>query len=694
MSGIGRVGSGGGYIPDTDVHATPGTMPASTPAATSGTTARTSTTSAGSTAASAAPADIWATIAKGAAGKPTPTGVNLDATGARRPVALGQNARFTATAGRDATTPTAVGAGLFNAANLIDDCKDNLFDTIKMPADTRQRYLTNLKSDLASVAAGKTPPAGLNAQQALQMRSSASTVLLELMTAKQTPDAQKREAFTAYADMVAKETNPLLKDGMALHLDRLKGTLPADLQAKVGGMKEIIAPSKPPYDAWFKNGNNKVSVDWSAGSESLQDDITNLKKAGFKVKTEGSWNSPTVLEKTFTANGKKTTFAINMRNFSSDMFKNMGDPNANMVIYTGHSNWGNNVRGSLGNLPPAATATGGKDKLVLTDLCVGKGEIQQFRDKFPDAQMITTFTSSYFVESGEGAEPDSEGIHAILNTFEGIANRRGYDQIAEAVRKDNPWGEDHASEGIDNNYIFPNDLANRRKVLDADHDGQADVFDRVIDFSTYNVAEDSARDFTAIDNARPAEKLVGTKNHFAAMTVNRLTIYSEIFGNVNSNSKVVPGGYFEPKAGEKDLFRFQKQKLDGKDALVMTMSSKYAHMSEESLRMAACFEYNNFMAKERGWKLDKADTMISGMILASHSLDTDSGFRDDQVWQAFTKAYNLPTIPRSEVERVKEINHEFYSGSYDSIKELKKTLSPATLAALGSANAGKVTGNR
>src|SRR5688500_15982151 len=125
MSGIGRT-SGGNLGPVTGPATT---EPATTGAATPSSTATSATTSRLSSTGGAA--EVWATIAT-AGTRPVPAGVNLDASGGRRPVALGQNGRFTATPGRDATTPAAAGNGLFAAASLIDDSKDNLFDAIRM----------------------------------------------------------------------------------------------------------------------------------------------------------------------------------------------------------------------------------------------------------------------------------------------------------------------------------------------------------------------------------------------------------------------------------------------------------------------------------------------------------------------------------------------------------------------------------
>jgi hypothetical protein len=328
---------------------------------------------------------------------------------------------------------------------------------------------------------------------------------------------------------------------------------------------------------------------------------------------------------------------------------------------------------------------GGAGKLVVTDLCVGKGEIQMFRDKFPDAHLVTTHNSSYYNSS------NSEGNQAFKTMVGDIAGRRGYEAMAKNVRRDNPWASSHRREGIDNNYIFPTDLKTRRMVLDSDHDGQADVFDRVISFDTFNVSEDTAREFEPIDAARPADELVGTKVHFASQTINRLALYSGILEDSNSTGNVVPGGYFEPSPGDTSMFKFESTELNGEDVVSLRMSSSFAHMSEEAVRMAACYEYSHFMAgKDPSWRLDQEGTVLSGLVLASHSLDTDAGYRDRAVWTEFLSAYNLPDVSRSLVERAKGIDHHSYSGSYESIDHLRKELDPAVLAKLTEPGAGEL----
>ncbi|TNE47596.1 MAG: hypothetical protein EP343_18735 [Deltaproteobacteria bacterium] len=612
-----------------------------------------------------------------AAGELTDVSVNLDATGARREVRLTPSGHIATPNGQEPTTPKEIGDGLFRAASLIDDVSGNLFDNIQATMPLKEKMLDNLVSSMETAAPGQVAD-GLDETQTLQMRSSAATTMLELMTSStnNTPEFQT-QVFEQYEAAVQKETNPLLKDSMVFNLHRLQDTLPAELQERVGGLMETVAPTKPPYDAWFADGDSTVKIAFAAGHESYQDGIDRLKGEGFEVASQS--HGKTTLTKTVERNGVETTFEINMRNYSSDMYAEMNDPDVDIQMYSGHSNWGRNVRSSLKNAPEGT----GKNKLILTDLCVGKGEIQMTRDKYPEAHLITTHNSSYF-RPGQ----DSEGIHALLNVMDGIADRKGYSDMAEATRLDNPWKWTHERSGVDNNFIFPTDLETRRRVLDQDHDGQADVFDRMVNFNTFDVETDTAREFEAIVPSRDTEELVGTKIHFASQTINRMTIYSGVMKDTNSAGEVVPGGYFTPEEGEDRLFRFEKVEMNGEPTVRMTMNADFAHMSEEALRMAASYEYAMYKVDEGDISLNPEQAKMNAMIFASHSLYTDAGHRDSTVWKEFLTAYNLPDVSRSDVESAKSADDHYYSGSRASLTSLWGKLSPEVQEALQTEGVG------
>jgi hypothetical protein len=604
---------------------------------------------------------------------PALPGANLDATGTRRPVSFSGN-RFTAELGESAQTNAQIGEGLYAAAKLIDDVPGNAIEAMALSGAQRKKLLGSLQDDLAKAPAGGAPAQGLDATQTLQLRSSASTVLLELMTAKGTDEGLRQEALGTYLKTMTGETNGVLRDQMGWNLLRLAPEMPVGTHQAIGEALESARSTEPPYKAWFKEGDNTVTVDWSAGSESLGDDKKRLLKEGFeKVGTD---RDGTIFEKTYEKNGVETKFRVRMRPFHLDMFKRVEDTDTDMVIYTGHSNWGRNMRGSLKGID---NPTGGKDKLVLTDLCVGKGEMQQFKDKFPNADMVTTFNSSYFIPGTADREANSEGINSILATFDGIAERAPYSEIAEDVRRANPWGHTHRREGVDNNFIFPGDEVVRRRVLDRDHDGQADILDRVVDFNSFKPETDAARDFTPVEG-RPAAIQDGTKLHFAAMTVTRLGVYSGILDKETTDGRVTPGGLFDPAVGETDMFRFERQAIGGKPGIVMTMNSQYAHASEESLRAGACYEFARYIQGDAG---NGVDNRLNALMFASHSLKTDTAGGDTATWNALLKAKGMPAINRRDVETAKSSDHDYYSGSDEAVKALRSKLDESVLNAIG-----------
>ena len=158
----------------------------------------------------------------------------------------------------------------------------------------------------------------------------------------------------------------------------------------IGERLATVRSESPPYDAWFRGDDQTVTVDWSAGPE-LNDDKKRLIKEGFTDK--GMDAGGTLLEKPMYEMVKKPRFRCASAR-SAPTCSRVDDFDTDMVIYTGHSNWGRNMRDSLKEV---AHANGGEGKLILADLCVGKGEMQQVKDKFPGADLVTTHNSSYFI---------------------------------------------------------------------------------------------------------------------------------------------------------------------------------------------------------------------------------------------------------------------------------------------------------
>jgi hypothetical protein len=592
---------------------------------------------------------------------PTPGKVvALDPTPSQRPVFLAADGTFTVNAdGKPGRTPAEKGDALFRAGELVDNAKkESLFTGL--PKETRQKAFEQLAPTLSTTA-----PAGFDARQALQARASSGTVLLALMEG--TPEAElAAPMLKAYENLIRNEPDQRLKENLIFHLSNSS-------LAKAGPAKEVaarlmdqLAPTKPPYEKWFANGNTTVKMDWQVGDEFLAGFNAKLKSAGWKETTAGSG----VFQKTFNEPGVgETKFEIRTRLAGGTrLLEKLNDPSVNIVGYDGHSNWGKNQVSSIKNA--GALPDGGDGKLYFSNLCVGKSQIDAFKEKFPKLQVTTTYGSS-------AVDTDIDGLAKLMS------KRASWDTI-------NPFLDRVDGLSDRNNFLSPTSTLQREKVLDRDNDGQADYLDKHFNYSTFNVPEDTRREFRPVKQDRDPTMLDGTKVNIAAQVLNTVSEFSGILRPVNEHSRVIAGGWFEPKAGEAEVVRFEKVAVPGKDPEYrMTVNARYSHMSEEAMRATCAYELNRWLQSSGEQKLDPVDRKIAAVISFAQSLDIDEGFRDQEVFTNFLSRYNLPAFSQSEIQTLLDAEHHDYGGSHAMVSSIKAKLTPAMLAELKKPEVGE-----
>ena len=585
--------------------------------------------------------------------------VNLDPTPSQRPVYLAADGSFTIHSdGAAGRTPAERGDALYRAGELIDNARENLFSGL--PKDLRQKAFEQLKPTLSTTA-----PAGFDDRQALQARASSGTVLLHLLEATTEPDL-KGTLLTAYASMVKAEPNQRLKESFIFHLSNSPAAQSGEAKQVSDGLMTDLAPLTPPYAKWFANGNNTVKMDWQVGDEFLKGFQGNLTRAGWKETNAGSG----VFTKTFNdpAHGE-TKFEIRTRlGGGSNLLEKLGDKSVNIIGYDGHSNWGRNQVSSINRAP--TLPDGGDGKLFLSNLCVGKSQIDAMKEKFPNLQYTTTYGSS-------AVDTDIDALAKF------ISQRKGWDTITPYLdRVDGHWDR--------NNFVTPISTLTREKVLDLDNDGQADYLDKHFNVSTFAVAEDTRREFRPVKQDRPSELLDGTKVLISAQVLNTVSEFNGVLRNVNEHSRVIAGGWFEPKAGEADVVKFEKAKgADGQPEYRMTVNARYSHMSEEALRATCVYELNRWLQSSGEQKLDPVDRKLMAVIGFAQSLDIDDSWRDDEVYGQFLSRYNLPNIPRDEIQPLLDAEHHDYAGSQAMVDALKAKLPANVLAELKKPEVGE-----
>lgn len=593
----------------------------------------------------------------------TGNAARLSPSDAARPVFITEKGQFSLTAsGAAPRTDSELGDTFFRAAELVDDAPGNVFLDMRSPLSQRQGAFEQVKGAL-------TRASSLPADQSLQLRASSTTVLLHLLEA--TPEAGPREQMLkSYEALVRTEPNKFAREVAIFHLSNSAAAETSPVKKVAESLMKELTPTTPPYEKWFANGNRTVNMQWTVGEvEFWKNFVGGLKRDGFKPVGPENQHGISTYEKTFNEPGiGETTFRIQVKEGGRNMLESIANPGVHIIGYDGHASWGKNIKNSIRGGP--TDASGGDGKLFVDNSCVGKSGIDALREKYPNLQSVSTFGSSYLDTDINGLaqeiakRADWQSLDAYFNRTDGFHDRQ--------------------------NFITPVGTLMRERVLDRDNDGQADYLDKHFNYSQFDVPTDTTREFRPVVQDRDAKTLDGTKINVAAQVINTVSEFSSILERVNSDSKVVPTGWFDPKMGEKEMFRFTLAKgPDGRTEFRMGVSSRYAHMSEEALRASAVYEFGRWLGTSGQLRMDPVDAKLNGLIGFAQSLDIDEGQRDAEVWKNFLGTYNLPAVDQQVIQRLLDAEHRHYAGSPQMVAALKAQLSPEILAQLARPEVGE-----
>jgi hypothetical protein len=582
------------------------------------------------------------------------------------------------------TTPLAYGQSLHRAARVF--AEPGLDVATKLSTADKSAVVDRILVGLKQCPAGPNPPPGYTLSQASQQRSSSATVLRELMGSLKGGDAQAKllqdKCLTALNELLQKETNPGLRDHMSFHLHALRDSLPTPAQqAVVDKAFEKFAPIAPPYEAWFKNGNTTLNVTCHTGGEFVDSEIASWERDGFKKTQVGDYSKPTILEKDI--NGTKV--CLKMYNGESNMLADMASKDAHVVAYSGHSGWGKNVPRALKSAPDMTDPP----KVMLVHQCCGLGIVNKIRDKYPDADLMTTRYSSY----------EHEDHFAFKSFLEGVAGRKSWDEIHDTIQKG-------GSMNSRQNYVTPADEFTRMKAYDRDADGKADLLDKLYDFDTFDVAGDTATAFSPSTASRRDQILSGRALHNASQIVNTTLGFSDFLDHIERENGFVSGGFFTPEAGAPDenrMVRIVEEKVDLKKLAIdgkrsntgdvstvykLQLNSRFAHASEEVVKAASFME----VALKYGDGSNKAEKALQGLVLIAHSVDIDEEYgREEMIFENLRKAYGLPdALTFSDARRALKADEHTYAGSDKGVEAWKKSLGADVLKQVEVALAGRV----
>ena len=270
-------------------------------------------------------------------------------------------------------------------------------------------------------------------------------------------------------------------------------------------MKKTIAPTTLPYDKWFADGKRELNISYAAGhGENFYEGMTEfLQERGYKQVTEGGYNNPRHLQMKKTVGGEEYTVNLHLRHFNKDSFKDIDDPNYDMIVY-GVTQTLAATPGAVLESAPEAT---GEDKLIFLGLCSGKDNLDGVRKAFPEAQLVTTFNSSYFytkpTENGGKQFTTGEDAKALTEIIEGRSSGTT-GRPSATTSASAPWGAGTTRSSA---------TTSRRSIRSSTHafwtetaTVRSDLIDRHFNIDTIKVAAQPSH------NLKPRRRPRGTLN--------------------------------------------------------------------------------------------------------------------------------------------------------------------------------------
>ncbi len=407
----------------------------------------------------------------------------------------------------------------------------------------------------------------------------------------------------------------------------------------VGG----LAKAAPPYAAWDKDGVRRVRIALQCQDEYYPDWKKSL-EGRFGFSETSARGKTRTYERRDVVDGQETIFTVTLTEKDRDMFAPMAEPDTDVVIWCGHSDWWARVSRDLKTAPKAAG-----EKVFINFMCFGRHFLHDIVSTYPSAHVITS----------KDPTEDSEDQAAFAFLLDGFAAGHDWKTIARAVAQDE-------QNNPDDNFVFPSDLRRMVYVLDSDGDGRADVLDRVFDPAPKAEIE---RPVVAADFAAGApERANGRKVLEAGLLLNSLSYDHQLLDQTNREQRVRADGFFRGAPGDDRVVRLQK---DGR-VLRLAVSDRYAHAHPAALVGMAVFE--GVRALLEPLDLSDRDRDLYALAAVAHATDNDRYPYGPQVYRGVIARYGLPKLSRRKVLELCGADHAWESGSKKTLAGLKRLL--------------------
>ena len=405
-----------------------------------------------------------------------------------------------------------------------------------LSAAQAQALLAQLNAALAAAAPGA---ANIDPTDAAQLRSAALTVLSHIVAT-----VLKDPSFRAVADqaaarifaLIAGETGPGARPELRAHaisLLAMRGpALRPEDKKQAEALLRGLRRAAPPYA--------ELTGPWrfvlNSAPEFFPGELKILQaKYGFKkVPTpEGAPASPLawgdgyqVLQAPFTGPDGQTIQLFARAASPRDENTEMGDAYFTGLVISRHANLGAfDMRAALTQVTQAGY------KLMMNCQCAGLTTRFAISRLFPDADIYSSWDSTYFNTGANDETTASEGIDCFMAILQGMAAREDFATIDRRLRKAQ-WHHKQSRSPDFVQFIGPAHPAVVARYEDINHDGKADYYDGFLDLRVVEIAE-AVRDSATPRNPGVAASQIGGDAArglgWAAGSLNRVAQYSELW---------------------------------------------------------------------------------------------------------------------------------------------------------------------
>ena len=540
---------------------------------------------------------------------------------------------------------------------------------------------------------------------AAQIRSAALTVLSHIVaTALRDPEYRglADEAATEMFALVEKETGDTAAPALRAHaialLSMRAPALAAEAQERARKLVRGLVREAPPYDSlvgpWrfgiccaydFHEGVVEVFIGKHGFSEIPPPQDAPTPRFGTYRVLKAPFRTP--------AGDDILLFARPAR--PDDENIEMGEPLFHGLFINRHAQLGSYDMRAL-----TARVRQSGYKVMMNAQCAGMTTRFAIARAFPDADIYSSWDSTYF-HTGEGGKVSaSEGVDCFVALLRSMSERKTHAEI-EASMKKAQWHHAQARFSGFSQFVGPGNPLVVARFQDVNRDGRADLYDGFLDFTLADIAEDIRASLTPRDPGLLASQIGGeaaTGLGWAAGSMNRVTQYADLWVGLPGQSELFyafhSAGFYSQKEPPEDVLGG----LHGENKGLLPAVVRYIRGADGPLGVHADVMFHSYLAhsgKEMKRLLVAADALwraFDAGLLSGAPFDSPEGkraavlltlaglleFPSDQnfvdgLWAMALEALRMPPVSRSLVRAcITEADHHAsnYYGSVRAIGQL------------------------